>query len=110
MPGTEIDVYSPSGIPKFPNVGPPMACAWAAPDARAGQHGRVAPRPVLAPGVAGRDLGGAAELADPDDQGLVEQAPGVHVVEQGREAAVGGGHEAILEVVEVVAVGVPEVL
>src|SRR5262245_58822336 len=46
----------------------------AAADAAAGEDGRVAPRPVLAAGARAADLGGPAELPDPDDQRLVEQA------------------------------------
>ena len=53
------------------------------------------------------DPGRAAELAHPDDQGLVEQPAGGQVVDQGRHGLVGGREEPILELVEVVAVGVP---
>ena len=44
-------------------------------DAGAGQDGAIAVRPVLAAGVAASDVRLAAELADPDDQRLVEQSP-----------------------------------
>ena len=43
-------------------------------DAGSGQDGRVTVRPVLAAAVGLGDPGRAAELADPDDQRLVEQA------------------------------------
>src|SRR5580693_6248735 len=52
----------------------------------------------------------AAELAHPDDECLIEQAATVHVVEQRREPLIGWGHQAILELIEVVTVRVPEVL
>ena len=66
-------------------------------------------RPVLA-AAAADDPRRAAELADPDDERLIEQAATVQVVEQRREPLVGRGHQAVLELIEVVAVRVPEVL
>ena len=91
--------------------GPAVGCAVdeAALDAAAGEGGGVAAGPVFAAGVGGGDSGVAAEFADPDDQGFVEHAAAVEVVEECGEAEVGGGHEAVLELVEVIAVGVPEV-
>ncbi len=74
-----------------------------------GQDGRVAMRPVLT-AAAADDPRRAAEFADPDDERLIEHAATVEVFEQRREPLVGRGHQAVLELIEVVAVGVPEVL
>ena len=53
------------------------------------------------------DLGRAAELAHPDDQGLVQQAPRIEVPDQRRNGLVGDRQQPILELVEIVAVSVP---
>ncbi|GIW85995.1 MAG: hypothetical protein KatS3mg108_0319 [Isosphaeraceae bacterium] len=53
------------------------------------------------------DFGGAAELADGQDQGFVEEAAGVEVVEESGEAAVEHGEDGLFEQGEVLAVGVP---
>ena len=49
---------------------------------------------MLPPGV--HNFGRSAEFSRPDDQRLVEQAACLEVVEEGREAMVGGGHERFL--------------
>ena len=75
-------------------------------DAAAGEHGRVAVGPVVAAGVA-VDPGRPAELAERDDQGRVEQAAGVEVLDQGRQAPVGDRQQVVAVLVEDLEVGVP---
>ena len=77
---------------------------------RTGQYGRVTVRPVLTAAIGLVDPRRAAELANPDHERLVEQAAAVEVFQQGREALVGRRHQTILQMVEIFAVGVPEVL
>ena len=79
-------------------------------DAGPGENGRVTLRPMLAAAVGPDDPRRAAEFADPDDQRFVEQAASIQVVEQGGETLVGRGHQAVLELIEIVAVRIPEVL
>ncbi len=78
--------------------------------ARSCQYGRVTVGPVLTPAVCLVDTRRAAELTDPHDERLVEQAAAVEVVQERREALVGRRHQTILKVMEIIAVGVPEVL
>ena len=67
-------------------------------------------RPVLAAAVGLGNARRPAELADPDDEGLVEEPARAEVIEERREPLVGRRHQSILKLVEVVTVGVPEVL
>ena len=78
----------------------------APPDAAAGEEGRVAGVPVVAAGPV-VDLRRAAELAHGDDQGRVQQAAVVQVVEQGREGPVEHPAVAVLHDLEVAVVHVP---
>lgn len=67
--------------------------------------------PVVASGELGAgdlgDLGGAAEFAGHDDEGVVEEAAVVEVVEEGGHGAVHRGEEVVFQVGEGGFVGVP---
>ncbi len=75
-------------------------------DASAGEQGRVARVPVVA-ARAVVDLGRPAELAHGNDQGRLQQATVVKVVEQGRERPVEHPAVAVLHDLEVAVVHVP---
>ena len=78
----------------------------AALDAAAGHPHREAGRVMVAAAAAALADRRSAELASPDDQGILEQAGALEVGEQGRHGLV--GHSAHLLVVGVdVVVGIP---
>src|SRR5262249_62149881 len=75
----------------------------AAADAGAGEHHRVAVRPVIAAAIA-VDLRCAAHLAHHHDQCFVQEAPLVEVLHQGRVGPVEVGQLVFLEDREVAGV------
>ena len=80
-----------------------------APDARPGQRDRKDVSPVIAPGIA-VELGRASELAQPDDQRLVEQSPLRQILQQRGIRLIHHRHQEVLARLRVCRVRVPSPL
>ena len=79
-------------------------------DSATGEDPAVAIRPMLTACILRGDLGFASELADPSDDRIVEHSASLEVFDQCGQGHVGRRDQIVFQTVEVIPVGVPEVL